>query len=94
MLNKCFIALTALALLVAAGAVSPSFAQGVNMSPPAPRSSESMPQPPNSEPPTMRTLPPGTTGMQRMGTVGVTRVPPKPSRTLAPGSVQPTAKPE
>lgn len=53
-----------------------------------------MPQPPNSEPPTMRTLPPGTTGMQRMGTVGVTRVPPKPSRTLAPGSVQPTAKPE
>ncbi len=33
-----------------------------------------MPQPPNSLPSGARTLPPGTTGMQQMGTVGTTRM--------------------
>ena len=68
------IALGALSLLVGA---APSFAQGVYQSPPSPNSSQSMPQPPNSAPPGARTLAPGSTGMQQMGTVGTTRVQPE-----------------
>ena len=56
---------------------APSFAQGVYETPPAPNSSNSMPQPPDSAPPGARTLAPGSTGQQRAGTVGTTRVQPK-----------------
>jgi hypothetical protein len=52
--------------------VAPSFAQGVYETPPAPNSSQSMPQPPDSAPPSARTLALDSTGMQRIGTVGVT----------------------
>ena len=62
---------------------APSFAQGVYETPPAPNSSNSMPQPPNSAPPGARTLAPGATGMQRMGTVGTTRVQPRPGLPMA-----------
>lgn len=75
-------------LLLLLGA-APSMAQGVYETPPAPNSSQSMPQPPDSAPPGARTLAPGSTGTQRMGTVGTTRVQPEPeastaSRALAP----------
>ncbi len=42
--------------------VAPSMAQGVYETPPAPNSSQSMPQPPDSAPPGARTLAPGSTG--------------------------------
>lgn len=58
---------------------APSFAQGVYETPPAPNSSQSMPQPPDSAPPGARTLAPGSTGTQQMGTVGTTRVEPEPA---------------
>ena len=73
----------ALAVLLAAGipafilSAAPSAAQGVTQSPPAPNESQSMPQPPNSLPSGARTLAPGSTGMQQMGTVGTTRVQPE-----------------
>ena len=59
-------ALAAALLLMGA---APSFAQGVSQSPPSPNAAESSPQPPNSLPKGARTLPAGTTGIQRMGTV-------------------------
>ena len=55
---------------------APSFAQGVYETPPAPNSSQSMPQPPNSAPPGARTLAAGSTGQERIGTVGTTRTQP------------------
>ena len=58
---------------------APSFAQGVFQTPPAPNSSQSSPQPPDSAPLSARTLAPGSTGMQQMGTVSTTRVEPAPS---------------
>ena len=62
--------------------VAPSFAQGVYETPPAPNSSQSMPQPPDSAPPSARTLAPGSTGMQRIGTVGTTRLQPAAAATV------------
>lgn len=59
---------------------APSFAQGVTQSPPSPNSGNSMPEPPNSLPKDARTLAPGSTGMQRMGTIGTTRVEPAPAQ--------------
>lgn len=56
--------------------VAPSMAQGVYETPPAPNSSQSMPQPPDSAPPGARTLAPGSTGTEQIGTVGTTRVQP------------------
>lgn len=55
---------------------APSFAQGVTQSPPAPNSGTSMPQPPDSLPQGARTLAPGSTGQERVGTVGTTVVEP------------------
>ncbi len=68
---------------------APSFAQGVFETPPAPNSSESMPQPPDSAPPGARTLAPGSTGTQQMGTVGTTRVQPEPAASTAPAAPSP-----
>lgn len=62
---------------------APSMAQGVTQSPASPNAGQSMPEPPNSLPEGARTLAPGTTGMQRMGTVGTTRVQPEPEATGA-----------
>ncbi len=67
------IALGGLLLLLGAAL---SYAQGVFETPPAPNSSQSMPQPPDSAPPGARTLAPGSTGQQRVGTIGTTRVQP------------------
>ena len=64
-------------LLLLGGA--PSFAQGVFQTPPAPNSSQSMPEPPDSAPLSARTLAPGSTGQQRVGTIATTRVQPYPS---------------
>ena len=61
-----------LALLLPLGFVSPAFSQGSTMSPPSPNASTSMPQSPNSVPPGARTMPSGTTGIERMGTLGTT----------------------
>jgi hypothetical protein len=80
------IALGGLLLLLGA---APSFAQGVYETPPAPNSSQSMPQPPNSAPPGARTLAPGSTGQGRVGTIGRTRVQPEPA---APSARQPLAR--
>ena len=57
---------------------APSFAQGVSQSPTAPNSGQSMPQPPNSLPEGARTLAPGSTGMQRMGTIDTASTEPAP----------------
>jgi hypothetical protein len=65
-------------VLILAGAV-PSFAQGVFQTPPAPNSSQSMPEPPDSAPLSARTLAPGSTGQQRVGTIATTRVQPYPA---------------
>ena len=73
------------ALMLALSAV-PSFAQGVAQSPPAPNSSQSMPQPPDSLPKGARTLAPGSTGIERMGTVGSARV--QPERSPAPSGTE------
>lgn len=62
---------------------APSMAQGVTQSPPSPNAGQSMPEPPNSLPEGARTLAPGTTGMQRMGTVATTRVQPEAGTTDA-----------
>ncbi len=70
--SKLALALGGLLLLGAA----PSFAQGVFQSPPSPNSGESMPQPPDSAPLSARTLAPGSTSQQRVGTVSTTRVEP------------------
>ncbi len=75
------------AAMLLLGAV-PSFAQGVSQTPPAPNESQGMPQPPNSLPSGARTLPPGTTGIQQMGTVGSTRVQPDAAETT-PGTPNP-----
>ncbi len=64
------------ALALALGA-APSFAQGVTQSPPAPNSGQSMPEPPNSVPAGARTLAPGSTGQERVGTIGITRMQPQ-----------------
>ena len=72
-------------LLLLLGA-APSFAQGVYETPPAPNSSNSMPQPPDSAPPTARTLAPGSTGQQQVGTIGTTRVQPEPATPAAPAA--------
>ena len=72
-------------LLLRLGA-APAFAQGVYETPPAPNSSNSMPQPPNSAPPGARTLAPGSTGQQQVGTVATTRVQPEPAAPAAPGA--------
>ena len=42
------------------------------MSPPSPNAATSQPEPPNSVPQGARTLPPGTTGMQREGNISTT----------------------
>lgn len=68
-----------------------SFAQGATQSPPSPNSGNNLPQSPNSVPLGARTLPPGTTGTERMGTIGTTRVQPEPA-TPSPGT--PSASPE
>lgn len=65
--TKTRIALGSLLLLMG---TAPSYAQGVFQTPPAPNSSQSMPQPPDSAPPGARTLAPGSTGQQQVGTVG------------------------
>ena len=69
-------------LLLLLGA-APSMAQGVYETPPAPNSSQSMPQPPDSAPPGARTLVPGSTGTQQIGTVGTTRVQPEAEASTA-----------
>ena len=75
----------AFAILALFLGAAPSMAQGVTQSPPAPNSGQSMPEPPNSLPDGARTLAPGSTGMQRMGTVATTRVQPYPgTATQAP----------
>ena len=74
-------------LLLASAA--PSFAQGVFETPPAPNSAQSMPQPPDSAPLGARTLAPGSTGQQRIGTVGTTRVQAEPGAAAT--SVRPAA---
>ncbi len=74
------IALGGLLLLLG---TAPSFAQGVYETLPAPNSSQSMPQPPDSAPPGARTLAPGSTGQQRVGTVGRTRVQPAAATPMA-----------
>ena len=74
------IALGGLLLLLGA---APSMAQGVYETPPAPNSSQSMPQPPDSAPPGARTLAPGATGMQRAGTISTTRVQPERATPMA-----------
>lgn len=75
----------ALAVLSLLLGVAPSMAQGVTQSPPAPNSGQSMPEPPNSLPEGARTLAPGATGMQRMGTIATTRAQPEPrTATQAP----------
>jgi len=72
---------------------APSMAQGVTQSPPSPNSGQSMPEPPNSLPEGARTLAPGTTGMQRMGTIGTTRVQPDPeTATRAPDPEAPSER--
>jgi hypothetical protein len=68
-----------------------SFAQGATQSPASPNSSNNLPQSPDSVPSGARTLPPGTTGTQQMGTIGTTRVQPEPA-TPSPGI--PSASPE
>jgi len=73
------IALGGLLLLLGA---APSFAQGVYETPPAPNSTNSMPQPPDSAPPGARTLAPGSTGQERVGTIGTTRMQPEPAAPL------------
>lgn len=80
------IALGGLLLLLGA---APSFAQGVYETPPAPNSSQSMPQPPNSAPPGARTLAPGSTGQERVGTIGTTRVQPELAAPAVPGATVP-----
>ncbi len=72
----------ALAVLSLVLGAAPSMAQGVTQSPPSPNSGQSMPEPPNSLPEGARTLAPGTTGMQRMGTVATTRVQPNPATAM------------
>lgn len=74
--TKPIIALAGLLILVGA---APSFAQGVFQTPPAPNSSQSMPEPPDSAPLSARTLAPGSIGQQRVGTVGTSRVQPYPA---------------
>jgi len=66
-------AFAVLSLVVSA---APSFAQGVTQSPPAPNG-PGMPEPPNSVPPGARTLAPGSTGQERVGTIGRARVQPQ-----------------
>lgn len=84
--------LPAVLALSAVLAASSAFAQGAYQSPSAPNSGQSMPQSPNSTPRGARTLPQGSTGIERMGTVGTTRVQPKgPARegttmTASPGA--------
>lgn len=78
--TKPVIALGGLLLLLGA---APSFAQGVYQTPPAPNSSNFMPQPPDSAPPGARTLAPGSTGQQRIGTIGMVRVQPAPAVPFA-----------
>lgn len=68
-----------------------SFAQGATQSPPSPNSGNNLPQSPNSVPLGARTLPPATTGIERMGTIGTTRGQPEPA-TPSPGV--PSAPPE
>jgi len=70
--TRCAFAVLALALSAA-----PSFAQGATQSPPSPNSGQSMPEPPNSLPPGARTLRPGSTGQEKIGTIARTRVQPK-----------------
>jgi len=68
------------------------FAQGSTQSPPSPNASSNSPSAPGSVPSGARTLPPGTTGTQQMGTVGTTRVEPAPTGPAsggAPGLPQP-----
>ncbi len=74
MKTSTMIAPGALSLLVSA---APAFAQGVYETPPAPNSSQSMPQPPNSAPLGARTLAAGSTGQERIGTIGTTRTQPR-----------------
>ena len=80
MITSKSLALGSLLLLLGA---APSFAQGVYETPPAPNSSQSMPQPPDSAPPGARTLMPGATGQEQAGTVGVTRTQPGPATSAA-----------
>lgn len=70
-------ALPAVLALSAVLAAPAAFAQGAYQSPPAPNSSQSMPQSPNSTPRGARTLRRGSTGIERMGTIGTTRVQPQ-----------------
>ena len=67
-------------------ATAPSFAQGVFETPPAPNSSQSMPQPPDSAPLSARTLPPGSTGMEQVGTVGTAHLQPAPAAATTPAA--------
>ena len=84
-----------LAILLAAGVpafilgTGPSAAQGVTQNPPAQNESQSMPQPPNSLPSGARTLAPGSTGLQQIGTVGTTRVQPKATVGASPAPSSP-----
>ncbi len=71
-MRKTMLASALLPLLLPLGFVSPALSQGTTMSPPSPNAGVNMPQSPNSEPPGARTMAPGTTGMQQMGTVGTT----------------------
>lgn len=70
-------ALPAILALSAVLAAPAAFAQGAYQSPPAPNSSQSMPQSPNSTPRGARTLRRGSTGIERMGSIGTTRVQPQ-----------------
>ncbi len=80
----------AFTVLALALGTAPSFAQGVTQSPPAPNG-PGMPEPPNSVPPGARTLAPGSTGQERVGTIARTRMQPQQEAetdTAAPSSQQ------
>jgi len=88
------IAAVFLAVLLAAGAggTAPALAQGASQSPPSPNASNNAPQSPNSMPSRARTLPPGTTGTQRTGTIGTTRTQPAPVRPSSDPATQPASR--
>ena len=77
-------------LVLSAALTVPAYAQGAYESPPSPNSNQSMPESPNSAPPTARTLPRGSTGIEQMGTIATTRVQPAPQAPAPRTPAQPT----
>jgi hypothetical protein len=62
----------AAAPILALAVATPALSQGSTQTPPSPNAAVSGPTSPNSVPPGARTLPPGTTGVGREGTVSRT----------------------